>query len=213
VVAARWLRPVVLVPVVFGAGVGVGGRCECWFVCPVWRPFWVVALRVAWPPGGGLGVGGVARGGVGVVVGWNACAGDACDVGSACCWVLRRHPGPWPCGLLWWLFRRHVPDVGVWCETAGVGCGGGVGGCLGQPRNSRYGVHPGGGGSPCGGGVVVAVPGLAVERIPVWVWWWWGVGVWWCVECCIVDASILLIVVWFSVVLVCGCGCCGVVSG
>jgi hypothetical protein len=24
-----------------------------------------------------------------------------------------------------------------------------------------------------------------------WVWWWlWWVGVWWCVECCIVDASI-----------------------
>jgi len=177
VVAARWLRPVVLVPVVFGAGVGVGGRCECWFVCPVWRPFWVVALRVAWPPGGGLGVGGVARGGVGVVVGWNACAGDACDVGSACCWVLRRHPGPWPCGLLWWLFRRHVPDVGVWCETAGVGCGGGVGGCLGQPRNSRYGVLPGGGGPPCWG-------------VAPWV----GVGLWW------------PFLAWPSSASRCGCG-------
>ena len=34
-----------------------------------------------------------------------------------------------------------------------------------------------------------------------WVWWWlWWVGVWWCVECCIVDASILLC-------LVCGLFC------
>ena len=32
------------------------------------------------------------------------------------------------------------------------------------------------------------------------VWWWlWWVGVWWCVECCIVDASILLcLVLWFE---------------
>ena len=31
-----------------------------------------------------------------------------------------------------------------------------------------------------------------------------GLGVWWCVECCIVDASILLcLVLWFEVLLCC----------
>ena len=54
------------------------------------------------------------------------------------------------------------------------------------------------------GFLVVAAPGLdrLTHRLPcwgVWVWWWCGgFGVWWCVECCIVDASIFLcLVLWF----------------
>ena len=43
-------------------------------------------------------------------------------------------------------------------------------------------------------------PGLSNALCCWWVWWWlWWVGVWWCVECCIVDASILLcLVLWFD---------------
>jgi hypothetical protein len=50
------------------------------------------------------------------------------------------------------------------------------------------------------------------------VWWWlWWVGVWWCVECCIVDASILLCLdLWFYSFVVKCCraqgGCLGIRS-
>lgn len=39
----------------------------------------------------------------------------------------------------------------------------------------------------------LAAPGLGCLTLSLWGWWWLvRVGVWLCVECCIVDASILL---------------------
>ena len=70
-------------------------------------------------------------------------------MGSAHCWVL----------------RRHLPVGGLFFLVA-------------APGLDRL-THP------CVGVVVVVV----------------GFGVWWCVECCIVDASIYFFCVWF-------CGLC-----
>ncbi len=48
------------------------------------------------------------------------------------------------------------------------------------------------------GGTIPGLAGLTHPGCPVWVvwlWWqWFGAGVWLCVECCIVDASILFVV-------------------
>jgi hypothetical protein len=48
-------------------------------------------------------------------------------------------------------------------------------------------------GTPCLGLFLLASGPGRLTRPLLWVWWWpvW-VGVWLCVECCIVDASILL---------------------
>jgi hypothetical protein len=52
--------------------------------------------------------------------------------------------------------------------------------------------------TPAGWVFFLAAPGLdrLTLHVAFWggLWWWWSwwVGVWLCVECCIVDASILL---------------------
>ena len=64
--------------------------------------------------------------------------------------------------------------------------------------------------TPVGGVFLVAMSGLdRLTHPPLlllgWVWWWlWWVGVWWCVECCIVDASIFFV----SGFVVCACLLC-----
>jgi hypothetical protein len=50
---------------------------------------------------------------------------------------------------------------------------------------------------PCGCcSLVRLLAGRLTHSVLLWVWWCRGFGVWLCVECCIVDASILL---WSSV--------------
>jgi hypothetical protein len=91
---------------------------------------------------------------------------------------------------------QAVPRRLVW----GCGCGWVEHFCcwFGFLRVDACGLMPGGLGTLLGPEGTPVLRGFSWCRSwfcllmhPGWVWWGWWVGVWLCVECCIVDASIL----------------------